>query len=106
MANRVFLGLGSNLGDRQKNISGVVSVLKGVHGIKFLKSSSIYETEPWGNKEQPGFLNSVIEVETDLAPQDLIKTLKKIESRLGRNKREKWMEREIDIDVLFYGDEL
>jgi len=103
---KVYLGLGSNLGDRQKHILGAVSALTGISDIKFHRSSSIYETEPWGNKDQPGFLNSIVEVETDLSPQDLIKVLKDIENRLGRKKREKWMEREIDIDVLFYDNEV
>lgn len=102
----VYLGLGSNLGDRKKNIEGAVTALTEIQGVKYIRSSSIYETEPWGNKEQPGFLNSVVEIETDLNPQDLIKVLKDIENRLGRNIRDKWMEREIDIDVLFYGNEV
>lgn len=68
-----------------------------------LSVSSVYETEPYGLKDQEGFLNAAAELETALSPADLHERLKEIESRLGRTTTERWGPREIDIDILFYG---
>lgn len=97
---RVYLGLGSNLGDRSGNLKKTCDVFRVV------KKSRVYETEPFGVKDQPKFLNMAIEIETDLSPRDLLKKCKEVELKIGRKKREKWGPREIDIDILFYGDEL
>jgi 2-amino-4-hydroxy-6-hydroxymethyldihydropteridine diphosphokinase len=70
------------------------------------KYSSVYETEPVGNKEQPQFLNMVAELESTLLPQDLLRRLKEIENTLGRTHTEHWGPREIDLDVLYYGGEV
>jgi 2-amino-4-hydroxy-6-hydroxymethyldihydropteridine diphosphokinase len=100
--NPVYLGLGSNIGDRKKIIETAVSEISGLKDTKVLKRSSLYKTEPWGIKNQEFFLNSVIEIETSLNPSELLDKLKKIESALGRKTRQKWTEREIDIDILFF----
>lgn len=99
----VYLGLGSNIGDKKKYIESAVSRIQEIIGTKIIRSSLLYKTEPWGIKKQDYFLNSVIEIETGLKPVELLKALKDIETAAGREKRRKWHEREIDIDILFYG---
>jgi 2-amino-4-hydroxy-6-hydroxymethyldihydropteridine diphosphokinase len=100
----VYLGLGSNIGDKVNFIKSAETGISKLTGTKVLRSSSIYKTEPWGIKNQDFFLNSVLEIETTLEPQVLLSELKKIESELGRKKRNKWYEREIDIDILFFNN--
>jgi len=102
--HRVFLGLGSNIGDRLNFISNAVTEIRNNKAVKFVKSSSVYETEPWGVEKQNLFLNIVIEICTALKPDELLKFIKEIEPVLGRVARKKWTEREIDIDILFYDD--
>ena len=101
---KVFLGLGSNLGDREKNIKEAVRQLQesGIAGE--MRISSIYETEPEGVKDQPLFLNAILKIETDLSPRDLLGMLQAVERRLGRKKVRKWGPRTIDLDILLYGD--
>ena len=101
---RVFLGLGSNLGDREKNIKEAVRLLRENGQVEIEKVSSLYETEPVGIKNQPAFLNGVLEIETNLSPRNLLDTLQAIERRLGRKKGRKWGPRLIDLDILLYGD--
>ncbi|HEX5798375.1 MAG TPA: dihydropteroate synthase [Candidatus Saccharimonadales bacterium] len=97
---KVYLSVGSNIGDRQKFIR---LALKSIADFcKVLKVSSTYETEPWGKTNQPVFLNLCLEIETSLKPKQLLERLKSIEEDLGRTKTDKWAEREIDIDILFY----
>lgn len=95
-----YLGLGSNLGDRQENLSQAVTALR--KKIRVLRSSSLYETAAWGYLEQPAFLNLVIEVETDLTPLRLLNFLKKTETELGRVANFRYGPRLIDIDILFF----
>jgi 2-amino-4-hydroxy-6-hydroxymethyldihydropteridine diphosphokinase len=95
-----YLGLGSNLGDRQENLSQAVTALR--KKIRVLRSSSLYETAAWGYLEQPAFLNLVIEVETDLTPLRLLNFLKKTEIELGREANFRYGPRLIDIDILFF----
>lgn len=101
----IYLGLGSNIGDRINFLNSAEKEISKLKGTKVLRSSSIYKTEPWGIKSQDDFINSVLEIESELEPGELLFELKKIETSLGRKNREKWTEREIDIDILFY-DEL
>jgi 2-amino-4-hydroxy-6-hydroxymethyldihydropteridine diphosphokinase len=101
---RVFLSIGSNLSNRKKNMENALIEISKI--VKILEVSSLYETEPIGEKEQPDFLNAVLEIDTELEPYQLINLLKGIESSLGRKKKEKWDPREIDIDILFYGNEI
>ena len=103
MSHSVFIGLGSNLGDRLANLHTAVAALK--PEIFNLVCSPIYETPPWGYLDQPKFLNQVIRAETDLRPADLLSHLKRIETRLGRQPGIQYGPRLIDLDILFY-DEL
>lgn len=105
MANRskrVFIAIGSNLSNREKNIEQA-KILMEKNGIKIVRASSIIETEPYGLKEQPSFLNCVVECETALIPEELLKVLQSIEKDLGRIRKVKWGPRTIDLDIIFYG---
>ena len=97
----VYIGIGSNLGDRKANCMRAIELLAG-KGIVVRKESSLYETDPWGDKNQPKFLNMAIEIETELKPQDLLGILAGIEKELGRKKSRKWGPRIIDLDILLY----
>lgn len=101
-----YLGFGSNIGERISFIADAISEIEKIKDIKIIKSSSVYETEPWGNIRQDDYLNSVIEIETILEANNLLLELKSIEKKLGRTDNEKWSEREIDIDLLFYGSNI
>lgn len=103
---RVFLGIGSNLGNREKNIEEAVQKIGDLTG-PVINSSSIYETEPWGFSSENKFLNIVIEVETKLKPSGLLKRLLMIESILGRVREgKKYPSRVIDIDILLYNNKI
>ena len=104
MKRNVFLGLGSNLNDRLEYLNTAASVIGGCSSIKIVNSSFIYETEPWGIRKQNSFLNQVVEIETSFSPSELLTFLREAEVKSGRVEREKWHEREIDIDILFYDD--
>lgn len=101
----VFLLLGSNLGDRPATLRRAVDLLQTQVGT-VKKTSGLYETAPWGNTDQPAFLNQAVELITGLPPLQLLKTTQAIEEQLGRVRREKWGARLIDIDLLFYGNEI
>jgi 2-amino-4-hydroxy-6-hydroxymethyldihydropteridine diphosphokinase len=101
---RAYLGLGSNLGDRLEHLREAVPLLAR-RGVKPLRSSRVYETEPVGGPQQPDYLNAVLEVETSLVPRALLKTCLEVEADLGRTRGERWGPRVIDIDVLTYGSE-
>jgi 2-amino-4-hydroxy-6-hydroxymethyldihydropteridine pyrophosphokinase len=96
----VFLGLGTNLGSRAENLTAAREQLAAK--LRVLRASSVYETEPWGFREQPAFLNQVLHVETDLSPARLLRYLKRLEKQLGRTKSFRYGPRLIDIDILFY----
>lgn len=98
----VYLGLGSNLGDREVNLSKAVKRLQ--EKVRILRLSSIYETEPLGYTEQPWFLNAVCAGETELAPHALLDFVKAIERELGRTEGARWGPRVIDLDILFYSN--
>lgn len=97
----VFLLLGSNLGDLEKNLQRACDALEAI-GIMILKRSHVCRTKPWGDVAQPDFLNRVIEVHCSFTPAELIVKLKEIERRLGRKPNRRWGPRVIDIDILFY----
>jgi 2-amino-4-hydroxy-6-hydroxymethyldihydropteridine diphosphokinase len=103
---RAFLGLGSNLGDRAEYIAKAIEEIGSLKDTKITKEASLYETEPWGFKEQPDFINSAVEIETSLSAEELFTGVKSIEQKLKRQSVGKWQEREIDIDILFYGSEI
>ncbi|MBN2802887.1 MAG: 2-amino-4-hydroxy-6-hydroxymethyldihydropteridine diphosphokinase [Deltaproteobacteria bacterium] len=99
----VSIGIGTNLGDRANNIRQAVEALRNNSNITIVKSSEIIETEPWGNINQPSFLNSIIVVTTSLSPIELLNYLKSLESKSGRVKSEHWGPRIIDLDILLFG---
>ena len=103
MIEKVILGLGSNAGNRFLNISRTLKLISLSRNLDILKLSSIYETEPWGFKNQNNFLNCVAVCICRARPYTLLKELKSIEIAAGRMKRKRWRERESDIDILFYG---
>lgn len=98
----VYLSLGSNLGDRAENIARAMGAL-GPHGVRTVRQSSIYETEPVDVREQGWFLNCAAEAETDLTPQQLMHALLEIERSLGRRRLIPRGPRLIDIDILLFG---
>ncbi len=98
-----YIGIGSNLGNREDNCTAAIKHLID-NGIKVLKLSSRIETEPWGVKDQPNFINMAIKIQTDLPPEDLLTLLKKIEIELGRTPGLRWGPRIIDLDILLYDD--
>ena len=100
MKHTVFIGLGTNLGDRYRNLSQAKTALNQIG--KIVAESAIYKTPPWGYTDQPAFLNEVVKFETNLAPEDLLKNLKLIEERLGREESFRYGPRIIDLDILFY----
>jgi len=100
----IYLGLGSNMGNRQDNLDKALEFLS--QRLRLDKVSSVYDTEPVGNPNQPHFLNLVCQVYTTLAPAGLLTLAKGIESKLGRVLGKSNSPRPIDIDILFYGDQV
>lgn len=100
---KIYLGLGSNIGNRGEKLQTALTDLER-WGVKILRSSSIYETSPVGKKDQPDFYNMVVQVKTDRSPEDLLTVIRAVERSLGRVRTEKWGQRTMDIDLLFYGD--
>lgn len=101
---KAYLGLGSNKGDRLQYINRAIVEISALKDTAVTVVSSVYETEPWGVREQNHFLNCVVEIDTGLEAVDLATKLKVIERVVGRINSSKWYEREIDIDLLFYSD--
>lgn len=99
-----YIGLGSNVGDRVAHLRAALEALA-ARGVTVTKVSSLYETDPVG-PPQPDYLNAAAELSTDLSPADLVRTLKAAEADVGREQRERWGPREIDLDLLLYGDEM
>lgn len=100
----VYIGLGSNLGDRLANLQQAAQLLH--NEVTLIQVSSVYETEPVGNAEQPWFLNAVLEGYTELGPQELLEFALAIETALGRVRSFPNAPRTIDIDILLYGEEV
>jgi 2-amino-4-hydroxy-6-hydroxymethyldihydropteridine diphosphokinase len=101
--SKIYLGLGTNLGDTESNLEQALNFLS--EKITIIKKSSLYETEPVGFKDQPWFLNMVVEAETGLAPEDLLYFTQSIEKQMKRVKTIVNGPRIIDIDILLYGNE-
>ncbi|MDP8231711.1 MAG: 2-amino-4-hydroxy-6-hydroxymethyldihydropteridine diphosphokinase [Candidatus Zophobacter franzmannii] len=99
---KIFLGLGSNLGNKKANLDRAITTINRHYDIKVVATSSVIETEPWGMTEQLEFLNMAIEIETELNPKSLLNEIMRIEDDLGRVRDIKWGPRIIDIDILFY----
>jgi 2-amino-4-hydroxy-6-hydroxymethyldihydropteridine diphosphokinase len=100
-----YLGLGSNLGDRLGTLQRAVEALGAQTSIRVRRSSRVYETDAVGGPEQPDFLNAVIEVETTLDANELLRVCRDIEDRLGRIRAERWGPRTIDVDILTFDRE-
>jgi len=99
--NGIYLLLGSNMGNRLEYLKEAEQQLIQT-GIQVIDESSVYETEPWGKKNQDWFLNVVLQIETSKKPAELLASILMVEQSLGRIRNEKWGERCIDIDILYY----
>ncbi|HDH02514.1 MAG TPA: 2-amino-4-hydroxy-6-hydroxymethyldihydropteridine diphosphokinase, partial [Nitrospirae bacterium] len=93
----IYIGIGSNLGDREGTCLKAVEELDR-RGIKLTGKSSRYETEPWGVKDQPKFINMAVEANTDLTPLEVLRAIKEIEKKLGRGETRRWGPRVVDLD--------
>ena len=101
--SRAYVALGSNLGNREENLCTALKHLQ-ENGVEVIKTSTFIETEPYGVTDQPGFVNAVCQVETELAPLELLRLLLNIEQEMGRVRLRRWGERNIDLDLLLYED--
>lgn len=100
---RVFVALGSNLGERAANLTQALERIAALPETTVARVSHFMQTEPWGELDQPEFLNAVAEIRTQLEPEALLAELKRIETGLGRVPSYRWGPRLIDLDVLLYG---
>ena len=100
----VYLSLGSNLGDRLGYVQQATSLIGGLHDTSIIATSSFYETEPWQMDSPNWFVNAVVQISTDLEPEELLASTTRIEGQLGRKRIEgiRYTDRTIDIDILFY----
>lgn len=103
--NRAFLHTGSNLGNRFDNLWEANQEIENCVG-KIINASQFYETKAWGIENQPDFINQALEVETELSPDELLNAILEIEMKLGRIRAIKWEARLIDIDILFYEEQI
>ena len=101
----VYLGLGSNLGDRRAYLREALRALAALPGTTVQAVSALYESAPWGVTDQPPFLNAVAAITTPLAPSDLLRAVKRIERAAGRRAGPRWGPRPLDIDLLLYDDQ-
>lgn len=101
----VFLLLGSNLGNRKGYLQKAVDLIETELGV-VMQKSSIYETEAWGKTDEPNYLNQVVKIDTELSARQVLEKVLQIETRMGRVREEKWGSRIIDIDILFYGQDI
>jgi 2-amino-4-hydroxy-6-hydroxymethyldihydropteridine diphosphokinase len=99
-----YLGLGSNLGRRERNLSAARRRLR-EKGVRLLRRSTVIETEPWGVPDQPRFLNQVLEVEWNGTARGLLRAARLVEREGGRVRTRRWGPRTIDVDILLFGDE-
>jgi 2-amino-4-hydroxy-6-hydroxymethyldihydropteridine diphosphokinase len=103
---RVFIGMGSNLGDRKQHIYNALQLMHASPFINVVQTSELYETEPVGVEGHPDYLNLTVEVATTLNPQDLLETLHAVEDKLGRTDRGALKPRTIDLEILLYGERI
>lgn len=101
MGSRVFIGVGSNLGNRRGYYQKALDLMADLPQTAIVRCSSLYETEPIGEAKN-WYINGVVELETSLSPQHLLSRLQKIESALGRTRAKKWASRTIDLDILLF----
>ena len=104
---RAYVGLGSNLGEREATLREALTRLGELDGVALVAVSSFRETDPVGNVDQPRFVNGAAEIETNLGPRELLDRLLEVERSLGRDRsrEERWGPRTVDLDLLLYGDE-
>ena len=102
--NKVYLLIGGNLGDRKQNLDKALALFSQDCGT-IVKSSSTYETDAWGNTEQPSFLNQAVELATEFNAKKLMRWILKAEKKMGRVRNDKYGPRNIDIDILLFNDE-
>ncbi|MFS4466079.1 2-amino-4-hydroxy-6-hydroxymethyldihydropteridine diphosphokinase [Staphylococcus haemolyticus] len=103
---QAYLGLGSNIGDREQQLQDAIKIIDSIEGISVTKISPIYETAPVGYTEQPNFLNLCLEIETELEPKELLEYCLETEQRLHRVRDIRWGPRTLDVDILLYGDKV
>lgn len=103
---RAYLGLGTNMGDREGYLTSACKMISEHNKINILNQSKVYETKAWGLKEQDDFLNLCIEIQTILTPYELLDVCQNIENKLHRVRNIRWGPRTIDVDILFYEDEI
>lgn len=103
MSESIYIGLGSNLGDRIAMLQGAVRALRGIDAVTVVRGSSLYDSAPVG-PQQPRYLNAVVELDSELAPRPLLGILRQIEKDLGRAPGRKWAPRTIDLDILLCGE--
>jgi 2-amino-4-hydroxy-6-hydroxymethyldihydropteridine diphosphokinase len=101
---RAYVGLGSNLGDRERFIRTAIEHMNRIPESSVIRVSSLYDSEPAGDSTQPRYLNAVAVLETELSPERVLWNLLLIEKRLGRERVKRWGPRQIDLDLLFFGD--
>ena len=106
MIETVYIALGANLGNRERNLRNAYEYMSASEDIQTLKISRFYETAPLGGPPQPMFLNAALELQTSMTPHQLLEKLQQIELRMGRIRKEKWGPRTIDIDILLFGDRI
>jgi len=104
--NLAYIGIGSNLGDKARNCREAMERIGAAGENKLVGRSSLYRTEPWGNEEQDWFVNAVIAIRTSFDPDGLLQHLKNVEEQLKKKKEERWGPRNIDLDILFFNDEI
>lgn len=102
--HNVWLSLGSNEGDRISMLSQAIEMLEGTFEV--IAESPVYETEPWGITDQPRFLNMCAVIRSELSADEVLEKINEIEAMLGRLRKTKWGQRTIDIDIIFYDDEI
>lgn len=104
----VYLALGSNMGDRVGYVQQATSLIGAIRDTKIIQTTSLYETQPWHEKETTWFVNAVLEIKTSLTPETLLSECQRIEKQLGRVRtpEDQYGDRTIDIDILFYGNEI
>lgn len=104
MRQIVYIGIGSNIGDKLNHCEKAISEILKINGHKLLAKSSFFKTQPIGFPSQDWFVNGIIKIETDLEPLELLQALKLIESQMGRKETFRWGPRIIDLDILFFGN--
>ncbi len=105
MKAKVYVGLGSNVGDKEANLAQALCLIKAIDGVRMTRQSSLYLSAPWGKTDQDNFINQVVELKTSLTPIALLHELQDIEIKLGRQRQVHWGPRSIDLDILLYGRE-